>query len=380
MQFWALLATVSLASAVPTKVDKRDTLGNYTTSIKAVQTPIPTVSTSEIFDELSLNLWSTFWDTSHNDWVDVCGATNKSHLWSVAVAGRAIALGGDDSKTQKAVDIFSEYKSASVAGYSATQAKDTDIYTDDDAQVVWALVDAYNVLGDKTILDEAIALHEFIENQKNPQIGGITWNYQGKYVALISVVEAALSALKIYEVKQNRKLIDFAKYCLGWTFDNLLDPENKFINDGKSTDGSVNQGKLTYTVGVAMSSLAYLLKWDQSEDWLAKAVELGVRSLGGGNLDSQFFTDGYINDTPDHSVYFYAGLADILELTSPLGGYQNDAYGLFKNELVRETRHLYDQYSSVLNGCQKKGGFNSLLNYGSLTQIFYQVNRVAPRI
>ena len=63
------------------------------------------------------------------------------------------------------------------------------------------------------------------------------------YIASISTVEAALSAVKIYQYNQDDTLLTFANSCLGWLDEHLTDPADGFYYDGidKNT-WQVNKG------------------------------------------------------------------------------------------------------------------------------------------
>ena len=148
------------------------------------------------------------------------------------------------------------------------------------------------------------------------------------------------------------------------------------------TSGNINRGQLSYTVGAAISGFAFLSKFDDSKDWKSKAVELAVRAIGAGNLNSIFYSDTFVHDDVKYSHLLFAGFADLVTETSPNGDYERQAYAAVKAELVREARHLYDQYYAAIaasGGCSAAGQMNDLLHYASLVEIFYQASRVCGR-
>lgn len=379
--------TISPNSTI-TKLHRRDSsstsidLGSWTTSIKSVTTKDPTTKAADVYDTMYTNLWDLWWYDDNDNWRDGCNNNNTPVLWPVAVAGKAITDKEDSSKVDDVTGAIAKYKSKSTdGGYSASTNKDDDIYTDDDAQALWVLVDAFKI---KTSYDEwesASDLMSFLKSEKNSKQGGITWSINGDYIASISTLETGLAAARLYSMKYQSDLLTLAKYCINWTLSNLLDSDDKFIYDGMNEDGSINNGKLTYTIGVAISTLCYLDKYDNftdNADWKSMAVELAARFIGGGQLNTQFYTDGYINDQIRYSHLLFAGFADLLEMTDPLGDYENDVYDAIKNEVVREGRNLFDTYEDNninINGtCPSVN--TDLLDYASLTQIFYQVSRV----
>lgn len=383
----SLLALAASVAAAPASVSylnaSRTTLldlGSWTTSIASVTTQDPVVSATDVFEQLANNLWSNYWSNSSDSWIDQCQTNNAPVLWPVAVAGEAIAQTGAIDKLAAIAHSFLAYKSKLEGGYLATTAQNDDIYTDDDAQVVWALVSANKNLPLPSYLDDASNLLQYIDLKNNLARGGVIWSINGDYLATISSLEAALAAVKLNAAEEQDGLVDMAKYYLVWTISNLMDDTDKFFFDGMDVSGKVNNGKLTYTVGTAISTMAYLQKWDTEYNWQAMAVELAVRVIGGGNLNSQFYSDGNINDQIRYLHLLYGGFADLLELTKPDGSYQQLAYAAIKNAVVKDARHIYDQNKNTTIKANCLSGYNQLLDYASITQIFYQVLRVVDRI
>ncbi|ODV66253.1 Six-hairpin glycosidase [Hyphopichia burtonii NRRL Y-1933] len=354
-------------------------LGSWTTSIKSVSTSDPTVDPGDVYETLTSQLLGDFWNSDLSNFNLNCDNTDTPVVWNVAVAGKAVSDGGNRDQIKKVMNALSQYKSNDADGYSASTGKDNDIYIDDDAQVLWVFIDAYkNSIFDG--LNKARSLMSYIESYKDKKNGGVLWSVNGDYIASISTLEAGLAAARLFEVTYNNDYLDFAKYCTTWTLENLLDTNDKFIYDGISGDsGTLNKGKLTYTIGVAISTLTILQKHDGSQNWKSYAVELAVRFMGGGQLNTQFFSDGHINDQIRYSHLLFVGLVDLIEDSNPSGSYEQSAYSAIKNLVVREARYLYDKHKDGAIS-KKCTDVTDLLDFGSLTQIFYQASRVASEI
>lgn len=355
-----------------------DSLGQYTAPILPVVPKIPLVSTSYLYQLLALAAVDKFWHKS-SGWSDQCNTTSAPVLWSVAVMSKAVANGMDQDTVKGVMGALFEYKSKNSGGFSASTAGDGDIYTDDDAQAVWAFIEASITTGNSTYFDTANKLLDFIIEQQKPD-GGVVWGVQGNYLALISTVEAALAAVKSCQIVPNQRYLDFATLCLKWVFSALMSPQH-FLFDGVDTNGQVNRGQLSYTVGVAISTFSLLSTIDDSDDWKSKALELAVRAIGGGELDSIFYTDAHVHDNIMYSHLLFAGFADLLAETAPTSLYEHKAYAAIRAELMRETRYLYDTvYPAIAasDGCSFQ--FCNLLQMGSLVETFYQASRVAISI
>ena len=52
---------------------------------------------------------------------------------------------------------------------------------------------------------------ELIQGQWSNEVGGVRWKVDGDYIASISTLEAALSAVKLYEQNKDDSLLSFAR-------------------------------------------------------------------------------------------------------------------------------------------------------------------------
>lgn len=352
---------------------------SHTSEIQSIETKSPKYSAEEIADELIERIKDEFYENNLGNWQNNCQDGGVPVLWQVAVAGHAIRR-GDKEMVSIALSSILNYRSSS-GGYSATTAKNGEIYTDDDAQVQWCFMDAYSLEKNDTILEEAKNLTDFILSYQYKD-DGVLWSITGDYIALISSLESALSSLRFYEVSGESKYLNVAKQSINWVLDTLVDDNDGFIMDGETIKGDINGGKLTYTIGTLISSLAYLTKLgDKDKDWKAMAIEFGLRLTASGKLNNQFFTDGYINDIIERSHLAYVGLADLLTMTDASDNYEKDVFDLFKQFVVREARHNRDKYNSTIttDTCPQDD-FQHLLKFGSLIQVFLAASRVSTMI
>lgn len=346
----------------------------------------------EVYQTILYNLFNLYWDGSTGNWRDQCRVTDTPVVWPVAVSLRAITNGGDLGNSQRINDILNslaKYKLKTLDGaYSALTAQDSDVYNDDVSQVSWVFTDVLGSYQSQQLGYNANDLINYLGTQVNPTKGGITWKHGLPYVSSILTLEAALAAVRYYEINNEPSLLTFAIYNLNWVFNNLLEPNTYFIYDGISADTSeVDKGKLTYTIGTAISTMAYLSKYDSSEDWKSIALGFALKALANGTCDNQFFHTegadiGILNDSLDHSHLLFAGLADLLEFTTPSTTYEKQAYQMFRDFVQRQVRHLYEKYlnSDIYIGTSCPSTLNSLLDFGSLVQIFQDASRMVEGI
>lgn len=348
-------------------------LGNYLASIESVSTPSPYASTKEVTDKVSNKLWEKFWNKNTSHWGDSCLSNAKAELWEASVGTRAIGFSGNKSRAGQAATSLLSYKSSS-GGYSALYPATNDIYIDDDAQANWAFTTAYNVTKNSTFHDAARNMLKFMMNNVNDKVGGVTWHVNNNYVASISTLEAGLAALRVNEIHYDQDFVNFGKYCLNWTFSNLLDPHDHFIYDGIDENHKVNKQKYSYAMGVAITALVKLHQVDDTKNWKGMATELAARTIGNGKLNSVYYQNLYLKDGVNFVHLLLVGFTDLITQTQPKSDFEKNLYKALKNEVIRETRHLFDENkNNIFNSSScPQGDYKSLLNFSSVSQIFYQ--------
>lgn len=360
-----------------------DNYGNYSTSITPIETESPQYDTQELADQLSDQLVWLFFANGTYTWSDNCSSTVNPVVWQVAIAGEVMANTKNSNNLDRATSALKNYRN-STAGYSASMAKNGDVYTDDNAQISWVFTSAYSDTKSQSYLDEAKSIIDLISDYESPdQKGGIYWSIEGHYISLISCLETAVAALRYNALSPNDDYVRLAKRAIIFILDNMVDDKDGFIYDGKYPDGSINYGKLTYTTGVLISGCAYLAQLGDSEkDWKAIAVEFGVKLISGGTLDNQFFSDGHINDIIERSHLVFMGFADLLSFTTPSSTYQTQAYHEFKLLVIKEARNFRDSNKEVFESsqCPTTSDYGTLIKYASLAQVFKSTSRVVSRV
>ncbi|KAI3404472.2 hypothetical protein KGF56_002664 [Candida oxycetoniae] len=346
--------------------------------------------------------WSTFWHNEYQafDLNDPSCNPNFSYaaVWDVAVAGKAIVDSGDVQKTTQVIN--SLYKFQNSEGWFTSSPGGSDIYTDDNSQVLWVFLDAYKLTQKEAYLNTAVNLMHLIQTQWS-QIGGITWQKDATYVASISTTEAALSAVKVYEYNNDKTLLTFANSCLTWLDEHLTDPSDGFYYDGINKDTwQVNKGKLTYTVGTAISTYSYLYKFTGDATYLKKATKMASATLSSSTFLNN---NGAWNNDLCYVHLLFCGFADLITIggktsyTSALVDQANFIYLFDKLDsgdysLYTKAQSLYEQYVKI-TGDSKSVNYNynpdnfcngdvnkprkSVLDDGSAAQIFYSVVRVS---
>ncbi|CCE80374.1 Piso0_003490 [Millerozyma farinosa CBS 7064] len=286
-------------------------------------------------------LWNLFWDQQQGYFSSEASSCQSASsrpavLWDSAVAARAIVARGDKTSAQQVADALGKFQDQT--GWFAATIGGSEYYTDDNSQVLWVLLEAYHVTGNKTLLSMAQPLFSRLSGQWDDQTGGVRWSVNGNYLASISATETALSGVMIYNATHDKNALSFAEKSLKWLFDNLEDSSDGFFYDGKDANsGNINRGKLMYTVGTAISSLAYLAKYTGNNDYHSKAVKLAqaLTSQSGAFYGSS----GYWNNALQFQYLAYRGLAD-LKTANPPGLLEYLTYNDISSEVLREGKML----------------------------------------
>lgn len=306
--------------------------------------------------------WQRFWNSNKDTFTTprpkcsgVYGDEGKFNVWSVAVATQAVVDGARIYPQElgplidPCIKALYKYRSPQFYGYCAVEnfQGNNDIYYDDDAQVAFAIIAAYEVTGNKEYLDSGRELVRYLmggwNNDSKAKVkGGILWHRDKPYISAISTSEVALAALRIAKFIPNEEKIyvDFAAKTTDWLFDVLLDKGDYLILDGidKNSDGA-NGMKWTYNTGTALSAASLLYEYTKDKKWLKHANELAAAATNRNKSlfcrDYNEMDRRYWRDPSYFIQLLFEGFADYLLVVG------NEAPESTANAIKRELkRHL----------------------------------------
>ena len=228
-----------------------------------------------------------------------------------------------------------QYKNNENGAFSATTAGDDDIYNDDNAQAAWVFIDAYKATGNTDYLDNAKGIVNWVISQWASN-GGVFWHLNNNYVASISTTEAALAAVRLYEIEQDNKLLEFASNCMDWMFANLQDKSDYLFYDGLNNDdySDINKGKLTYSVGCGLSAMAYLHYYTGNQKWLIESKNIATSVTKGSG--AFYGSDGAWNNQLQYVHLLFMGFADLFKYIP----WQPEFDG-YKTEVLKQGSYVY---------------------------------------
>ena len=185
-----------------------------------------------------------------------------------------------------------------VPGYDVQPGKtgDQDRYYDDNAWMVMALVESYEVTGNGKWLKRAQQSLDYVLSGEDDRLGGgIYWKEREKTSKnTCSNGPAAAACLAVFEHIRDRKLLDKAKSIYDWTKSHLLAP-NGLYWDNINLNGRIDKTQWSYNSALmlrtakALAEKTHEAKYQQDADILeAACIKRWVRPDGTIDDELQF--------------------------------------------------------------------------------------------
>jgi DUF1680 family protein len=157
----------------------------------------------------------------------------------------------------------------------------TERYYDDNAHMVVALAEAYELTGEQRLLDRAIATHDFVlEGEDNYQGGGIYFREgSGGNKNTISTLQEARGAAMLYQATGQQRFLNDATRLLDWTNSHVQRSDGLYYQDYRVT-GIDHISNVPLTNGAGMGILTNLEMYDitHEESYLTEARRVGARA------------------------------------------------------------------------------------------------------
>ena len=216
-------------------------------------------------------------------------AKKASFNWPAGVMLSALAAGARVEPKYKAwlreyADATRVYwnKAGPVPGYDVLPVpKPKDRYYDDNAWMCLALIETYEVLGDKKYLKWAEEAFKFVWSGWDEKLGGgIYWREnEKKSKNTCSNAPAAVCALRLFEVTKKAGYDEKAARILSWTLRNLRDPKDGVYWDSIDLRGKIDEMKWSYNTALMIRAAAERGPRKGRDD--ANPFQLGMASIPG---------------------------------------------------------------------------------------------------
>jgi uncharacterized protein YyaL (SSP411 family) len=181
-------------------------------------------------------------------------------MWGVGVQLSALAAASKVApekylpETKAYADAIQVYwlKHKGIEGFDVQPGpKESDRYYDDNAWLILALADVFEVSKDEKYLERSEATFRFVMSGEDDKLGGgLYWREQ--VLASKNTCTNAptiVSALRLHQLTKEDKYLDIARRVYAWTNSKLQDQDGLYW-DAISLDGKVNKRKFSYNTAL----------------------------------------------------------------------------------------------------------------------------------
>ncbi len=181
---------------------------------------------------------------------------HPSFMWGVGIQLTALAAASSVqpekylAETRDYADAIQTYwmDHDGQAGFDALLGtEDTDRYYDDNAWLVLALAEVFEVTKDRKYLDRSVATFRFVTSCEDDKLGGGLY-WREKFLSSKNTctnAPAIVGALRLYQLTGEDKYLDTAKRLYAWV-NSHLQAEDGLYWDNIRLDGQVNRQKFSY--------------------------------------------------------------------------------------------------------------------------------------
>jgi hypothetical protein len=212
-------------------------------------------------------------------------AMQPAFMWSAGVQLTALAAASRTAPDEHRerlfayIDRMDEYWKTEdgIAGYDVLPAPAVpDRYYDDNAWIVLALVEAYEINGDPALLERAEATMRYVLSGEDEQLGGgIFWREKRcNSKNTCSNAPAVAALLRLYEHGEKDEWLAAARRLHAWTIEHLQDDDDHLMWDNLRLDGRLDRRKFSYNTALVIRSLSLLHKITGEQSWLDEAQRM----------------------------------------------------------------------------------------------------------
>ena len=150
--------------------------------------------------------------------------------------------------------------------------KESDRYYDDNAWLVLALAELYELTGEPKHLQQAVDAFQFVLSGEDDQLGGgIYWREKEKSSKnTCANAPAIVSALRLHQITGDKKYLEIGKRLYQWTCENLQDEDSLFF-DSLRLDGSIDRRKFSYNSALMIRANVLMFQISNDDESLVEA-------------------------------------------------------------------------------------------------------------
>lgn len=186
--------------------------------------------------------------------------SHPSFMWGVGVQLTAMAAASAVEpdkyllETKAYADAIQVYwlKHNGIEGYDVQPGpKESDRYYDDNAWLVLAMAEVFEVSQEKKYLDKAVATFQFVMTGEDDKLGGGLYWRENVLRSKNTCTNgpAIVSALRLYQLTKDEKYLEIAKRVYTWTNSHLQDTDGLYF-DSINLEGRIGRRKFTYNTAL----------------------------------------------------------------------------------------------------------------------------------
>lgn len=257
------------------------------------------------------------------------------------------------NEVDKALKELEWYKCEAKNAYASDNGKERPVFYDDNAWLVFGLLEMYSAKNDAKLLEKAISVQKYIYKGWQKSLGGgLLWR---EFDPLTTPPEdfqrntcinapTAMNAALIYKYTGDGEHLAWAEKIFDWTKKTLKNDSLGTYFDCIDKNGKINMTQFTYNSGCMLSAAALLYNITEKEEYLleAKSIAEGSRALFGSKHISASVEGEFYSDNPWFRVYLFQGFLDAYK-------YLGDEFKVYIAEAVKGydyavKKNLYDKF------------------------------------
>jgi uncharacterized protein YyaL (SSP411 family) len=170
-----------------------------------------------------------------------------------------------------------------------------DRYYDDNAWMVMALVESYEITGERRWLTRAKLALDYVLSGYDAKLGGgIYWRERDKQSKnACSCGPAAAACLAVYDHTRDKEMLQRAENLYDWTQKHLQDPSDELIWDHISLDGKVDKTKWSYNTALMIRTAKHLARVTKRPEFRTDAERMETSAAARWLRSDGAVTDEY---------------------------------------------------------------------------------------
>lgn len=264
---------------------------NETVQATAQPDPVSAETFQAWGEEVLQTIRKDFWLAKQGQYAERIGINrplrkiHPTYMWGAGVQLTALAAAADLSP-DKHTDALNEYINAlesywvthnEIQGYDVQPSRQkVDRYYDDNAWIVLALIEAYEVTNDPSYLAKAISTFNFVMSGEDGILqGGIYWRENVKKSKNTCVsAPTIVSALRLYQHTKEPEHLATAKRLYEWTCSHLQNPTDGLFWDHIALNGNIDKRVFSYNSALMIRANCLFYETSKEERYLKEAQRI----------------------------------------------------------------------------------------------------------